>query len=463
MFRTVVFRLTLLFSLLFAAVSSAVFLLIYVTLASNLSKRADENLLAEGNEFEALYAANGVKTLQEEFKIEAESEGVTRIFLRLFSPTMEILASSDSSAWTGLGFDQDSLQHLSDSGEILKTVVIPGQDYRVHVLYKEIADGDILQIAYALKDDDGLLGMYRVVFGTGIAVMLLGGCIVSWLITKRAMSGVERITQTASGISKENLTHRVPLGNEGEEIRNLAMTFNEMLDRIQTTVAEIREVANNIAHDLRSPLTRIRGIAETTLTGEQSIDKYREMTGDIVEECDRLVELIKTILEVAETESGTKDYSIANVDVAGIIRDAHSLFETVAEDKRIRLELDISAESIFILGDTAKLQRVVANLLDNAIKYTPSGGRVLLSARRDGGHVMISVADSGAGIGEEEMPHIFKRFYRGDRSRSAPGSGLGLSLALAIVRAHGGNITVTSQPGKGSTFTVCLPRVHRQA
>jgi heavy metal sensor kinase len=457
MLRTVVFRLTLWYSMLLIAVCSVVFLLIYMALASSLSKRVDDDLHVEGIEYEMVYNEQGLKALDDSLKLEAESEGKERVFLRLFSPEAEVLASSDPSAWTGLGFDRNSLHQLSSSEEVFKTIAVPGHAHDVRLFYRKVGDGNIMQIAYALKDDEGLLAKYRMVFAAGIAVMLIAGCIVGWLVARRAMSGVERISQTASHITKEDLTGRVSLGNEGEEIRRLATTFNEMLDRIQAAVGELKEVTNNIAHDLRSPVTRIRGIAEAALSSEENVDKYREMTGEVIEECDRLVEMIKTILEIAETESGTASYRTTRVDIAQIAREAHGLFESVAEEKRISFELDISAEPLLTSGNTAKLQRVVANLLDNAIKYTPSGGKVVLSGKRDDRHVIISVADSGPGISEEELLHVFKRFYRGDRSRSTPGSGLGLSLALAIVRAHGGEIAVTSRPEKGSIFTVLLP------
>jgi heavy metal sensor kinase len=463
MVRTVVFRLTLWYSVLLLAVCSAVFLLVYMALASSLSKRVDDDLHVEGVEYEMVYGKHGLKVLGDSFKLEAESEGKERISLRLLSPDGKVLASSDSSAWTGLGVDQDCLRQLSGSEEVLKTSTIPGRAHEVRVFYRKVADGNIMQIAYALKDDEGLLAKYRIVFATGIAVVLIAGCVIGWLAARRAMSGVERIAQTASHITRDDLTERVPVGNEGEEIRRLATTFNEMLDRIQAAVSELKEVTNSVAHDLRSPITRIRGIAEAAITGGENAQSYREMAGEVIEECDRLVEMIKTILEIAETESGAASYQTTRVDMAEIVREAGSLFESVAEEKGVNLELDVPAEPLLISGNTAKLQRVVANLLDNAIKYTPSGGKVLMSAKKEQEHVTISITDSGAGIAEEDMPHIFKRFYRGDSSRSTPGSGLGLSLAMAIVRAHWGDIAVSSRPGEGSIFTVSLPNVHQPA
>jgi signal transduction histidine kinase len=178
----------------------------------------------------------------------------------------------------------------------------------------------------------------------------------------------------------------------------------------------------------------------------------------VVEESDRLVGMINTMLELAHTESGIADFSMEPVDVGQVLRDAYELFQPVAEDEGIRFEIDLPQEALIVSGDVTRLQRVLANLLDNAIKYTEAGGRVRLEAKRNKPDVTVSVIDSGIGISGADLPHIFERFYRHDRSRSTPGSGLGLTLALAFARAHGGDITVTSAPGEGATFTVTLPR-----
>ena len=273
------------------------------------------------------------------------------------------------------------------------------------------------------------------------------------------MRGVERVTDAAARIGKSDITHRVSSKDEGQEIVNLANAFNDMLERIQSLVAEVKGVTDNIAHDLRSPITRIRGAAETTLTGVQSVDEYRQMAGMVIEECDRLVGMINTMLEIAQADSGVSDMSHLPIDMAQVADDVRDLFHPAAEDKGIRLEIDAPREPVFTRGDLTRLQRVMANILDNAIKYTDAGGKVILSVKGMPTHVVLAFRDSGIGIGEADMPYIFERFYRGDRSRSTPGNGLGLSLALSIVRAHGGDISVESCPGKGSTFTIRLPRI----
>jgi signal transduction histidine kinase len=269
---------------------------------------------------------------------------------------------------------------------------------------------------------------------------------------------VEAVTRTAQEISGGTLAKRVPVGTRGDEIDQLAATFNQMLGRIQALITEIKEMSDNIAHDLKSPITRIRGMAEVTLTTGKGIEEYENMAAGTVEECDRLLDMINTMLMITKTESGVHPLDYQQVDMPRLVRDACELMETVAEDKGLSLACETS-ETLPLVGDPRMIQRILANLLDNAIKYTPSGGsvRVSLSAI-DGGEALVAVQDTGMGIPPDDLPHIFERFYRCDQSRSEPGTGLGLSLARALARAHQGDITVTSTLGQGSTFTLTLPK-----
>jgi signal transduction histidine kinase len=243
----------------------------------------------------------------------------------------------------------------------------------------------------------------------------------------------------------------------GDEIDQLSMTFNQMLDRIQTLMTEIKEMSDNVAHDLKSPITRIRGISEVTLTHGKSMGEYESMAASTIEECDRLLDMINTMLMISKTESGVNKLLCEEIDLAGLVREACELFEPTAEDKGLTLSYDVPNKS-HLVGDHRMIQRMLSNLLDNAIKYTPSGGTVSVAvSENDERNVVIAVEDTGIGISPKDLPRIFERFYRCDESRSKPGIGLGLSLARAIARAHGGDITVTSRLNHGSIFTITLP------
>ena len=363
------------------------------------------------------------------------------------------------SAWPGLSSpSKDVLREVgAGKGSVIATVSVSSRDQGARRIVGVIGPGVVLEIGQSLENDAELVAaiLHGFLF-TLVGVFLLGGPI-GWFMARRALRAIGKVTRTADEIACGALDRRVPVGSQGDELDHLAQTFNTMLDRIQALIVGMREMTDNLAHDLRSPLARIRTATEMSLTGDQSKGERGALAITIIEECDRLLEIINTTLDIAEAESGAAKLKISEVDLVDVIRDACELFQTVAEDKQVAVTTDLP-EQCRVAGDRQRLQRVFANLLDNALKYTPAAGRVAVSLTQEGTQVKLSVADSGIGIAADEQARIFERFYRCDRSRGKGGNGLGLSLALANVKAHRGDISVTSTLGVGSTFTVVLVR-----
>jgi signal transduction histidine kinase len=312
-----------------------------------------------------------------------------------------------------------------------------------------------------MENDTGFIAAFKKMFFVTMSGLMVTAVLVGWFMARRALSGVEAVTRTARQISESDLGRRVPILSRHEEIDRLAITFNQMLDHIEKLIAGIREMGDNIAHDLKSPIARIRGMAEISIGEAAGSAGEPSVAGSIIEECDRLLDMINTMLTISKTDAGTHEIAAAPVNIADIVRDAAALFAPLSEDKGIRMTCETS-DTLMVEGDRKLLQRVVANLLDNAIKYTQAPGTIdirAVHAKGENDTVSVSIKDSGVGIHPDSLPRIFDRFFRCDQSRATEGVGLGLSLARAIARAHRGDVSVDSRLGQGSVFTLCLPRL----
>jgi signal transduction histidine kinase len=287
--------------------------------------------------------------------------------------------------------------------------------------------------------------------------VIILSALVGWFMARRALSGVVQLTRTAKAVADGALKERVPVKGKQDEIDRLAMTFNTMLDRISALIQGMKETNDSIAHDLRSPIARMRGIAEAALTSESSSEAHRMLAGDIIEQCDRLLGMINAVLDISEAEAGVAKLVIEDLNVAEVVRDAVGLFLPMAEDKHITALVQ-APSALRCYSDRRKLQRILGNLLDNAIKFTSPGGTITITLNGNAKEVSIWIQDTGVGISNEDTSRIFEKFFRADKSRSEAGSGLGLSLAKAFAYSLGGSITVTSIPAEGSLFEVTLPR-----
>jgi len=451
--NTLAFRLTLWYAGLFILFTGAAFLLFYLTIDSILDRRIHEDLVDDIKEFRLLFETEGEIRLRSELKREAATEDLESVFIRLFDPDGNLVFATDLSAWSEQEINR--LPASSNTAVFLKVSMAEGDEY-ASIVSGPLGDGFQLQVGESLEEKNDFMGLLLGIFGGTFLLSIPLGTFAGWFMAKRAMRGIEAVSQAAIDVAQGRLDRQVEVRPHGEEIHRLVDTFNVMVGRLNHLVSGMREMTDNIAHDLRSPLGRIRAEAEQALSSAESVDDHKKAEVGILEECDRLLHMINTTLDVAETEAGVLDLDKHETDISLILHDACELFEPLAEDKGIEMTCRIESDCR-VTGNNSYLQRMLANLLDNALKYTKPDGRVGIKLEKDGGKILINVSDTGAGIEEDDQKRVFDRFFRCDTSRSESGCGLGLSLARAIARAHGGDIIITSNPDGGSIFTVTLP------
>jgi len=290
-----------------------------------------------------------------------------------------------------------------------------------------------------------------------LLLVAFGGLILS----QRALNPVNQMTRIAKSISAKELTRRIDYSGPLDEIGRLAQTFDRMLDRLQAAIERERRLIADASHELRTPLTSIKGQLGVALSRERTAEEYQHTLRELEGEVDRLVRLSNDLLYLTRLDA--IDMEKAPVDVSALLETVCDQLQPLAEAKGVKLQEQI-ASGLTLQGDGDRLIRVFLNLLDNSLKYTPSGGCVSMQATRDEDGVNVAIADTGHGIPPEHVPHLFERFRRVEnaRSRSVGGAGLGLAIAHEIVRLHGGAISVQSAVGRGSTFTVRLPRESRE-
>jgi len=456
--QTLAFRLTLRYAIIFTLSSAAAFFLFFLLITAFLREQTDQDLVNQARTIASVLTVQGFDSVERIAILEAQAAGERKIFIRLLTPSGSVFSSSNMSYWENIGVKRAAITGLLEGSRyVFDTVNISNPKKRVRILYSMISRKLVVQLGRSMENYGWFVRTFKRISIVTLSLLLAASGLIGWLMARQALSGMEVVTRTARDISSGALDRRVPVTRKGDEIDQLATTFNQMLDRIEKLVTGIREMSDNIAHDLKSPVTRIRGIAEVTLTTDPSIQAYENMAASIIEESDRLLDMINTMLMISRTEAGVDKFNIEKVNLSKIVQDACILFKSSAEDKDLAMNCSV-AEGVFLSGDQRMIQRMVANLVDNAIRYTPARGVVDISLRPTAQQsVEIIISDTGMGISAEDLPHIFERFYRCDPSRTDTGTGLGLSLALAIAQAHGGDIAVDSRPGKGSRFTLTLP------
>ncbi len=454
-------RLSLIFSAVFLLGSALLFAATFFSLLSNLRDDDLSHINARLLGFWAQFQSGGIDRIVQEIQVENLMMGERPYFVRISDADNNTLVQRYPLIWQNFNFNRLT-EVRPDSSAALITLGAAGVDYRLEVAGIRLSAQYYLQVGMSTQSRKLILDLFQRNFFAITALLIILSFLAGLFISSRTFKPVGQLNRTIRTIISTGKTDaRIPISGTHDELGELVVYFNEMLARIDRLIREMRNSLDSVAHDLRTPLTRLRGVAELALKGDENLSVYREALEGALEEADVILRMLNTLMDISEAESGVMRLRIQPVPLHTLIEELADLYRFTADEKGVSITTAVSAP-LSIPGDPVRLRQVVGNLLDNAVKYTPEGGNVAVRLENGRDEAIISVTDTGIGISEDEIPRIWTRLYRSRSVPTVPGLGLGLSLVKAIVEAHEGRVSVTSAPGAGTTVEVRLPLSRKQ-
>ena len=447
-------QLTLYYAALFTSITIGVCVTSYYFLEMSL-KRSDMDTLADRvTSYTRWYAEGGPRKLSAEFNSRENRSGDI-FFIRLISPKKNALLLQIPEGVSPK--DIESLKHMSPFFVAnWKRITETSDDRTWTVVVIHLPGGIIMQAGKNSIMGKSFLDLLASTYLKIVIPVLIFGLLFGAIMTYRWTRPIRNLISTVKSIIETGkLDSRVPFMKQNNELDDLVRLFNKMLDKNQSLIHGMNDSLNNVAHDLRTPMTRLKNSAEFAMQ-DNDIEACREALADCLEESEHILTMLNTLMNVEEAETGVMLLDIKEVSINDIVKKVVDLYEFLAEEKSIDINTDLQATSQ-INADPNRLHQVIANLVDNSIKYSTSGKSISIRTFETSTHLYLSVEDHGIGISESEQKKIFDRLYRGDRSRTQRGLGLGLSFVKAIIIAHGGQVEVKSDINQGATFTISLP------
>jgi signal transduction histidine kinase len=454
-YKTFRFRLTISFSLAFIVLSLLLFTFAYFLLSSSLQANDRTAITLKLKEYADEYRSGSIDALKREIKIDSGSGSLRYFMVRLADSRNKTMLLQQPAE--GVNYDFLQLEAMAPKNERWIQLKANGEDDVLDIASAQLPDAMVIQVGKGPEEREELLNHFQNNFLEELFVAVLLSVAAGAVLSRQALRPLERFTKALGPIiDTGQVKARVPVPRSGDEFEELGVRFNQALKKIDTLIEGIRASMDNVAHDLRTPMTRLRAVAENALQWEPSSEAYREALSDCLEESEQVLRMLNMLMDISEVETGSVQLRVATVNINDLASQITDLYRGVAEDRNISLT-SVCPPALIVQGDQQRLLQMLANLVDNAIKYTPVGGHVEINASAGDDSVLLTICDSGTGIPPEEVNKIWDRSFRGDQSRAQRGLGLGLSLVKAVVIAHGGTIEVASVQGPGTQFSIHLP------
>jgi signal transduction histidine kinase len=438
-FRTYTFRFAVLYVLTISLAASAISTFFFIYSAGDYFKQVNQEINTKIEFLTEQFQAGGVEGFKQHINHYPYSDEISHFHYCLTNDNGKTLLAGN--------FEQVPVlqEYPKNSLDFAKWLIFRDQTNKNELQFvgqsRELADGHSIVVARHFEDVNQRVDLVASTLTQLTVVMIFLGLVGGTLISARMIRRLDELNQSIATIMQGHLSERLPVSPLNGELDQLASQLNIMLERIESSMNDVREVSDNIAHDLRTPLTRLRNKLSTL--EKRSSSENRDLVREMVVEADHLLSICSALLRIARVESGTKRTDFTEVDIAQIFVDVVELYEPVASVKNINLTIE-SEESVHIQGDKDMLFQMLVNLVDNAIKYTPEGGAIITQLFIKQGMINIIFADNGLGIPKEKYSKVFQRFYRVEESRGIhPGNGLGLSLVQAVAVLHGGQVQLS--------------------
>ncbi|MGZ3774872.1 MAG: ATP-binding protein [Pseudobdellovibrionaceae bacterium] len=454
-------KLALAYSLVLMLNATVLFSFLNFKISNELKNQEFAVISGKLEEFEKFIEFGGDKVLTEYFKRIPNYYRDSEFLVEVIAPNEDILNLHEPKPNFNVDFNLLKNEILAQTSQKYDFEVqeLSG-DNRILVLGSTLKDGKRLVVAKSLSDFSARMNsvknMYWWLLIPSIFIAFLGGLILS----SKTLSPVHDLLTSMKKVEGGSLSTRVPLGTGHDELEELKVLSNKMLDKIENLINGLKEAFDHLAHDIRTPVTRLRGRAELALMAEPDIETYREALQSCYENSDKILNFLQVLTDITEAENRSKKLKLEKKYISDLVREVMSLYEMSFEDKGISILQNLDTND-WALVDSRLISRVIANLLDNAHKYTPSGGQVTIATVNQTENVILRVTDTGPGISQEEQNLIWQKLYRSDKSRSEYGMGLGLTFVKAVVEAHDGKVSVRSpiKDGHGTEFEILLQKM----